>query len=90
MTRGSAFGVSFQEALRLAETYAGSKCPHIAAGPTRAAVVSPSTFFGSGAVDAIRQRCSSLLPDKCALPVDGGTVHFIPRNLTCRIHHVQF
>ncbi|KAL3161447.1 hypothetical protein ABBQ32_010332 [Trebouxia sp. C0010 RCD-2024] len=53
-----------QEALRLAETYAGSACPHIRAGPARHHSITPSTYFGPGVVQNIQDSCTAYEPSK--------------------------
>ncbi|KAL3161798.1 hypothetical protein ABBQ38_008890 [Trebouxia sp. C0009 RCD-2024] len=53
-----------QEALRLAESYAGAACPHIKAGPARHHSITPSTYFGPGVVQNIQDSCTAYEPSK--------------------------
>ncbi|BDA45810.1 probable GTPase HflX [Coccomyxa sp. Obi] len=53
-----------QEALRLAESYAGARCKTIAVGPSRGASPTSAAFFGSGAVESLKAQFEHANPDK--------------------------
>ncbi|KAL0050946.1 hypothetical protein WJX82_010817 [Trebouxia sp. C0006] len=53
-----------QEALRLAESYAGAACPHIKAGTSKHHSITPSTYFGPGVVKTIQETCTAYEPAK--------------------------
>ncbi|CAL8470607.1 g10149 [Coccomyxa elongata] len=53
-----------QEALRLAESYAGARCETIAVGPSRGASPTSAAFFGSGAVESLKAQLEHANPDK--------------------------
>lgn len=63
---GSHRAASAQEALRLAETYAGEACAHVKVGPARGGAHAPATYLGSGAVAELAQRCAAAAPSRRA------------------------
>ncbi|KAK9826096.1 hypothetical protein WJX81_002388 [Elliptochloris bilobata] len=53
-----------QEALRLAETFAGQSCAHVEVGSARSGSQTPGTFLGSGTVAELAQHCAVAEPTR--------------------------
>jgi hypothetical protein len=51
-----------QEAMRLAESYAGARCKSVAVGPSRGAPPTAAAFFGSGAVESLKGQLEAADP----------------------------
>ncbi|KAK9812168.1 hypothetical protein WJX73_001336 [Symbiochloris irregularis] len=74
---------SLQEALRLAETFTGSSCPHVVVGSAQHFQCSPSTYFGSGTIAELAKRTEELQAQKVFINVQLNGVQL--RNLEDRL-----
>ena len=75
-----------QEALRLAETFAGHSCAHVEVGAARGGAHTPGTYLGSGAVVELARHCAAADPARCAPGKACNAGHLMYRSEARLIH----